>query len=207
MTLRGPGTPRGLSASEAALWRQVAATVTPLRPAPPPIVEPTKPPPAPPKSTSRALPPRPAAARPEPIAPARTAPVRPLDRHGLDASWERKLAKAQVGPDLTIDLHGLTLDAAFVRLGAALTQAIAMQARLLLVIAGKSRSHGDHGLGDHGFADHAGRGNRRGAIRAKLLDWLAASPHASRIAAVRPAAPRHGGAGAVYVVLRRPSVR
>ena len=34
-------------------------------------------------------------------------------------------------------------------------------------------------------------------------DWLAASRHAPRIAAVRPAQPRHGGAGAVYVVLRR----
>ncbi|MFD2780143.1 Smr/MutS family protein [Novosphingobium pokkalii] len=48
------------------------------------------------------------------------------------------------------------------------------------------------------------RGERRGAIRAKLLDWLAASPYADRIAAVRPAQPRHGGTGAVYIVLRRP---
>ena len=37
----------------------------------------------------------------------------------------------------------------------------------------------------------------------KFLDWLAAGPHASRIAAIRPAHPRHGGAGAVYVILRR----
>ncbi|MEY4721316.1 MAG: hypothetical protein RIQ46_1041, partial [Pseudomonadota bacterium] len=36
------------------------------------------------------------------------------------------------------------------------------------------------------------------------MDWLAAGPFASRIAAVRPAHPRHGGAGAVYIVLRRP---
>jgi DNA-nicking Smr family endonuclease len=50
--------------------------------------------------------------------------------------------------------------------------------------------------------DAADRGGRRGAIRAKLLDWLAAGPHAARIAAVRPAHQRHGGAGAVYVVLR-----
>jgi DNA-nicking Smr family endonuclease len=47
------------------------------------------------------------------------------------------------------------------------------------------------------------RGERRGAIRAKLLDWLAASPHAGRIAAVRAAQPRHGGDGAVYIVLRK----
>ena len=190
--------PRGLSPGEAALWRQVAATVTPLRPqkADPAVARAAVPPPA---TVTRQAPPRPASAVPvKPSAIVRAPPPRPLDRHGLDASWERKLAKAQVAPDLTIDLHGLGLDAAYTRLGAALSQAVAMQARLLLVIAGKSRPHGDHGVDDH-----AGRGNRRGAIRAKLLDWLAASPHASRIAAVRPAAQRHGGAGAVYVVLRK----
>ncbi len=50
---------------------------------------------------------------------------------------------------------------------------------------------------------NAGRGERRGAIRAKFLDWLTHGAHAGRIAAIRPAHPRHGGAGAVYVVLRR----
>ena len=190
--------PRGLSLGEAALWRQLAATVTPLEPgkaesaAAQAVV-------LPPAAVTRQSPPRPASSGPaRPVAVVRAPPPQTLDRHGLDASWERKLAKAQVAPDLTIDLHGLGLDAAYTRLSAALTQAMAMQARLLLVIAGKSRPHGDHGIDDH-----AGRGNRRGAIRAKLLDWLAASPHASRIAAVRPAAQRHGGAGAVYVVLRK----
>ena len=77
---------------------------------------------------------------------------------------------------------------------ASLTQANAIGSRVILVIAGKSRPHSDHDQ----------RGNRRGAIRAKLLDWLAASSHASRIAAIRPAHQRHGGTGAVYVVLRRP---
>lgn len=62
----------------------------------------------------------------------------------------------------------------------------------MLVITGKPRP-----------VDAADRGSKRGAIRAKLIDWLAAGPHASRIAAVRGAHPRHGGPGAVYVVLRR----
>jgi len=34
-------------------------------------------------------------------------------------------------------------------------------------------------------------------------DWLAASRHAADIAAVRGAHPRHGGAGALYIILRR----
>jgi DNA-nicking Smr family endonuclease len=64
---------------------------------------------------------------------------------------------------------------------------------VLLLITGKPRPGDDHGS----------RGERRGAIRAKVLDWLAAGHHASRIAAVRAAHPRHGGAGALYIVLRR----
>ena len=66
-------------------------------------------------------------------------------------------------------------------------------ARVVLVITGKPRP-----------VEAADRGGRRGAIRAKLLDWLAHGSHAQRIAAVRGAHPRHGGAGAVYVVLKRP---
>jgi DNA-nicking Smr family endonuclease len=117
---------------------------------------------------------------------------RPLDRHGLDGSWERKLAKAEIAPDFTLDLHGHTLDAAHARLNGGLALAIAQQARVVLVITGRPRP-----------VDAADRGSRRGAIRAKLLDWLAAGPHAARIAAVRPAHQRHGGSGAVYVVLKR----
>lgn len=118
---------------------------------------------------------------------------RALDRHGLDASWDRRLAKGLVGPDFTLDLHGSTLDAAHGRLNHGLTLALAQGARMVLLITGRPRP----------YDGQAGRGERRGAIRAKFLDWLEAGPHASRIAAIRPAHPRHGGAGAVYIVLRR----
>ena len=40
-------------------------------------------------------------------------------------------------------------------------------------------------------------------IAAQVADWLALSRHAGRIAAVRGAHPRHGGQGALYVILRR----
>lgn len=112
--------------------------------------------------------------------------------HGLDSTWERKLARAALEPDFTLDLHGHTLDQAHARLDSGLTQAKALGARLVLLITGNPRP-----------ADAADRGNRRGAIRAKVLDWLAAGPHGSDIAAVRPAHRRHGGAGALYLVLRR----
>lgn len=187
--------PRGLSAEEATLWRKVAATVTPLHPlpraeppksAPPPPEAPAPQPPASKPPRGRVPPPLPAPPQPGP-------PPRPLTRDGLDAGWDRKLARGAVVPDVTIDLHGMNLDAAHSRLIGGITQALAMGARVILLIAGKPRPHGDHDL----------RSERRGAIRAQLLDWLAHSSHAGSIAAVRGAAPRHGGSGAVYIVLRK----
>ena len=184
--------PRGLSPEEAALWRRVAATVTPLHPKPAAAVvaaappEPSLPPPPPKRIKGRVPAPRPV------ITPV-TPPARPLTTNGLDSTWDRKLTRGAIDPDVTIDLHGMTLFMAHDRLNGGIAQALAMGARVILLIAGKHRPHGEHDQ----------RGERRGAIRAKLLDWLAASPHAGRIAAVRAAQPRHGGDGAVYIVLRK----
>ncbi|MFN3470009.1 MAG: Smr/MutS family protein [Novosphingobium sp.] len=186
--------PYGLTPEEAALWERVAATITPLHPprqkAIPPKAMAAKP--APEATATRRI--RGRIPPPLPAPAAVSAPLaRPLERHGLDSSWERKLARGAIAPDVTIDLHGLGLDAAHARLNGGIAQALAMGARVMLLIAGKHRPSDEHDL----------RGSRRGAIRAKLLDWLAHSPHAGRIAAVRPAQPRHGGAGAVYIVLRK----
>ena len=189
--MRAP--PRGLSPDEAALWRRVAATVTPLHPkrpvAAPAAMAPNEPPtpPPPPKRVKGRVPPPRAELVPAPPA------VRPLTAGGLDSSWDRKLGRGPIQPDVTIDLHGLTLGMAHDRLNGGIAQALAMGARVILLIAGKHRPVPENDL----------RGERRGAIRAKLLDWLAAGPHAGRIAAVRAAQPRHGGDGAVYIVLRK----
>lgn len=193
--------PRGLSREEAELWSRVARTVKPLvkaakRPASEQLAvakpDNTAPPPrakSAPRPASVMLRTAPLPKAPEP----KKAVPRPLDRHGLDGSWERKLARAEVSPDFTLDLHGHSLEAAHSRLEHGLTQAVTLGARVVLVITGKPRP-----------VEAADRGGRRGAIRAKLLDWLAHGSHAQRIAAVRGAHPRHGGAGAVYVVLKRP---
>ena len=93
---------------------------------------------------------------------------------------------------MTLDLHGHTLDTAYDRIMSGIDQARAMGARVVLVVAGRERP-----------VDPADRQHRRGAIRAKLLDWLAASHHADAIAAVRRAHIRHGGEGALYLVLKR----
>lgn len=111
---------------------------------------------------------------------------------GLDGHWDRRLNKGVVQPDVTIDLHGYTLSSAHGRLDSALELSIAAGHRALLLITGKARSE-----------DERRREGGRGAIRAAISDWLAASRHAPYIAAVRRAHPRHGGAGALYIILRR----
>jgi DNA-nicking Smr family endonuclease len=132
--------------------------------------------------------------QPAPVAKSAQAPPqhRPVGAHGLDSGWDRKLAKGLAHPDFTLDLHGCTLDAAHGRLLHGLTQAKAMGARVVLLVAGRPRP-----------ADPADRTSRRGAIRSKVIDWLAASEHAAGFAAIRGAHPRHGGHGALYIVLKR----
>lgn len=186
---------RRLSAEEAALWARLAQTITPLdgRKVAAPVIEAAAPvaPPMPAAKGKRRPPPPPIPAPTS--AAARPPEPRALDRHGLDASWDRRLARGLAAPDFTLDLHGASLEAAHSRLDHGLTLAMAQGARLVLLVTGRSRPHDGP----------AGRGERRGAIRAKVFDWLEAGPHGSRIAAIRPAHPRHGGAGAVYIVLRR----
>jgi DNA-nicking Smr family endonuclease len=200
--------PRGLSADEAAAWARVAATVEPLRKIPP------RPVPAkagregdrprtrsgggggdsPPGATKQDQRPASPPLRQPPLARRLPPPRSGEEAHlaGLDSTWERKLAKGTLAPDFTLDLHGHTLGAAHARLDQGLVQARALGARVVLVIAGKSRP-----------VDAADRGERRGAIRAQVLDWLAAGAHGSSIAAIRKAHRRHGGDGALYLVLRK----
>lgn len=112
---------------------------------------------------------------------------RPDVAGNLDGHWDRRMARGGVQPDVTIDLHGHTLASAYARLDMALGQAKAADMRLMLLITGKARAPG----------------SGRGAIRSAVADWLASSRHAGDIAAVRNAHPRHGGDGALYIVLRR----
>lgn len=183
---------RTLSVEEEALWRRVTDTIAPLEPARAAepvtvsVAAPAAPLPVLKKPRGRVPAPMPPPA-PPPAAP------RALDRHGLDGGWDKRLAKGVISPDFTLDLHGCTLETAYTRLDHGLTLALAQGARVVLLVTGRARP----------AAGPADRGAQRGAIRAKFLDWLAHGSHASRIAAVRAAHPKHGGAGAVYIVLKR----
>jgi len=205
--------PRGLSAEEAALWARVAATVEPFAgKESPPLGEVAAAPRQAGRPAARDKLPegqrltegeRHRTTTPKPVAPrplhhaSRGSPppegenrVTPNPR--LDSHWERRLRAGTLAPDFTLDLHEHSLDAAYQRLLGGLDIARETGARVVLVIAGRERP-----------APAADRSGQRGAIRAKLLDWLAASRHAPAIAAIRKAQRRHGGEGALYIVLRR----
>lgn len=190
--------PRGLSTGEQAAWAHLASSVKPLhgrklpeRPAPTKASAA----PAPAKPLTPAKPPKPAI-KPRVSLHPRAAPGGPpppvRDDKGLDSHWDRRMKAGRLDPDLTLDLHGHTLSTAYDRIMAGLDQARMMDARVVLVIAGRERP-----------VDPADRMEKRGAIRAKLLDWLAASRHGSAISAVRKAHIRHGGEGALYLILKR----
>lgn len=180
--------PRGLTPEEASAWARLAATVEPIRPVSPlpKAVAAPAPRPAPPMPAKRAAAPLPH--RPPPVA-ARTGRNPPGN---LDSHWDRRLKAGDIAPDLTLDLHDHGLDRAYARLIDGMAQARSMGARTILIVTGKPRP-----------VDPADRATRRGAIRAKILDWLAASEHGAAIAAVRKAHQRHGGDGALYIVLRK----
>ncbi|MEE9434630.1 MAG: Smr/MutS family protein [Sphingorhabdus sp.] len=108
----------------------------------------------------------------------------------LDSHWDRRFKKGAISPDVSIDLHGSGLAGAYARLDGALEQAVHHNLRVILLVTGKARGH-----------DRAS-GEGRGAIASVVRDWLAASRHASHIAAVRGAHPRHGGSGALYIILK-----
>jgi DNA-nicking Smr family endonuclease len=172
---------RSLSPEEAELWARVTATISPL--------------------SREKMPPKVAAEQPQSTisktvrkasvsTPAKPAPPR-QPHHGmtLDGSWDRRLRSGDVKPDRTLDLHGMTLDNAWQAIDRGLDQAIHRGDRVLLLITGHHRP-GEPPV-------------QRGKIRAAVHDWLAASRHAGRIAAVRGAHRRHGGGGSLYIILKR----
>ncbi len=174
---------RSLSPEEAALWAKVASTIRPLSRDPieaAPVAAPVEPLPVT-KSKGRVPPPRPAEIAPK--------PAERLQHATLDGGWDRRLRSGRVEPDRVLDLHGHSLDRAWEAIDRALERAIASNDRILLLITGHERK-GEPPL-------------ERGRIRAAVHDWLAASRHALRIAAVRGAHRRHGGGGSLYIILRR----
>ncbi len=173
------GRPKGAgTVSGAALWARVAATVRPL---PGRVVPPTAPVP---DAISA-----PAAARPVPqmARPPRPTPPTRLTRHAPQEIEPRRRRRMVVGRDIIegrLDLHGLSEDRARAALTGFIERAHREGRRTLLIITGKGHS------GD-------------GVLRRRAPRWLAESPLRGIVAGAGEAHRRHGGAGALYVALKK----
>lgn len=174
---------RRLSPEEAALWRRVTGGVTPLWPQPE-------------LSTKNTLPLRRQGPLRESGANATHKPSPPRGRRDasntLDAGWDKRISTGRVEPDFAIDLHGETLASAHAKLNHRLGAAIRSGARVVLLVTGRPARDNPRMPP-----------TSRGVIRASVQDWLAASSHSAQIAAIRNAHQRHGGAGALYLILKR----
>ena len=153
-------------------------------PATPGAEDSTKPPPRPTEPPAAKPPPRPPRAVP---ASSMTA--------GLDKRTAQRLKRGRMPPEAKLDLHGHTAAEARRALVRFLDESARRSLRCVLVVTGTAAGRArDEGVMPNRSA---------GILRASLPDWLDDPDNHARVIAHCPAQPRHGGAGARYVLLRR----
>jgi DNA-nicking Smr family endonuclease len=171
---------RSLSDDERALWDTVTRAIAPLRKRKRKREEPA-PPVVPAVKPARA-------AMPPPATPPKAntpPPLVPLGRR-----MRAKLARGSESIDDRIDLHGMTQADAYAALAHFLRRAQHRGARVVLVITGKGARTGD------AFSE-------RGVLKRQVPMWLESSELRGHVIGFESAGAGHGGAGALYVRLRR----
>ena len=188
--------PGGLSPEDQRLWRHVSGQAAPLsgrdslRSKLDDLLDevsaagPLRHPPAPKQRKVAA-----AAVALPPVAPARRKAPEPLShgsRDGLDGRKADRLRRGKLPIEATLDLHGLRQAEAHRRLERFLADCHVAGKRCVLVVTGK-------GL----------RKEEGGVLRAAVPLWLNEAPNRSRVLSFDYAQQKHGGTGALYVLLRR----
>ncbi len=182
-----PQPKRQVSDDESDLWNQVMDDVEPLEESHLLVdgqdleSEGGAPPPPPPRS------PRTATASPPPsvpVAPELDPDLSHGNAPGLDKRTQTKMRRGQMDIEARIDLHGMTQAEAHRALGGFLFDQQAMGRRTVLVITGK-------GAGGEGV------------LREAVPRWLNEGDNRRMIRAFSHAAPKDGGEGALYVLLKR----
>ena len=104
---------------------------------------------------------------------------------GIDRRSAKKLQQGKMALDARVDLHGLSQLHARQRLQSFIYRSMEMGLRTILVITGKGKAG-------------------RGVLRENVPQWLSEPPLSEVIIAFGPSQPQDGGAGALYVRLKRP---
>ena len=180
---------RKLTEEERTLWGWITRSVAPLRRQPAPVTAP------PPPAKTRPAP------RPHPPSREKTPSQKPAPRlEPLDRRLKQRLARGREPIEARIDLHGQTQDEAHATLLRFLRKAQDNGVRFVLVITGKGREE------DRGDALAGAMGERqRGVLRRSVPLWLAQPDLSPIVLSYGAAGLRHGGAGAFYVRLRKPT--
>ena len=174
---------RKLSHEEQGLWERLKQTVRPLprrRAVPKPQAEPPAS-----QQGKQGKKTRPAVAGPAKIATKAKPPEPPLAV--FEEKTRRRLSRGLVQVDDRIDLHGMRQERAHSQLIGFLRRAQARGNRIVIVVTGKGTS------GDGG----------RGVLREMVPHWLSRPDLRDLVVGFEEAGRRHGGAGALYVQIRR----
>lgn len=191
-------TPKGrpLRPEERALWGHVAKSVQPLPGKVHPPTDDLPHAPVPGEKKQKA------AHRPQPlphntgVLHKREAPrPTPELQASLDGATERKLKRGKAQVDAKLDLHGMRQHQAHEALIRFIHFAQSRGHRCVLVITGK----GTRGPGHTNPYETPGPG----ILKTRLSQWLAQEPLRNQTYGLREAHPRHGGAGAHYVFIRK----
>lgn len=192
---------RKLTPEEQDLWRKVARTTERLHPEHPGRKQPA---PDAKKAVQRPKPVTPdfqigSAAPVKPVKPGKIHQVEPQGAPvarrpvTMDHKAFGRLRRGKMAPEARLDLHGLTLAQAHPALIGFILRAQRQGKRLVLVITGKGKTAPDEGP----------MPVRRGLLRHAVPHWLRAAPLAQSVLQISEAHAKHGGAGALYVYLRR----
>lgn len=139
----------------------------------------------------------PAAGRPLMSGPAPAPPETPPGPHrsaGIDKNTLRRLQRGQFPIEARLDLHGMTQARAHAALHRFIQSAFETGVRCVLVITGKGERKTTQTWTD---------GADQGVLRTMVPRWLAEVPLRRLVLTLCHARPHHGGAGAIYVLLRR----
>jgi len=176
---------RSLSDEEIELWISVARSVTPRHGHVLPHVQKER---TPVELEDRTIP-VPAVTLAAPPAPMKAPAIPALS--GVERRLKAKLAQGKAGVDAVLDLHGMHQHTAFNALRNFLSGAQRDGAKLVLVITGK---------GERFSADPMEQG---GVLRRAVPHWLSAPEMRGIVIGFEEATRPHGGAGALYVRIRR----
>ena len=184
--------PRRLTEADIDIWLKVVQTVVPRAGAAvparaAPLEQPVSRPKPSPEPSRRAT----APSYTPPTSVPRAPPLAAFERR-----FKKKVAGGRVGIDDTLDLHGMTQPQAHGALLQFLLRAQSEDARLVLVVTGKG--HPDRPRPDgHGEA---------GILRRAVPMWLRDTALRRIVVGFEEASRQHGGAGALYIRLRRPDL-